>query len=208
MKKLIATAAILLFAICGLQAGNLQAYLSYAVFNTPDDTPYIETYLVVNGKTLNLAVLDDGTFQSVLDIQVIFRKGDSIVNFGKYELSGPIITDTSLMMENLLDVQRYSLPKGEYQLEFSIRDRYDTVAPILSYDQFAVGYEEKSACFSDVEFLLSYSKSDTDDLLVKNGYRLIPYVFNFFPQAVNELSFYSEMYHSNRLVGEDQFLVY
>ncbi|MEJ2595649.1 MAG: GWxTD domain-containing protein [bacterium] len=208
MKNIIATLAVLLLILTGIRAESLQAYLSYAVFNTPDNTPYLETYLVVNGKTLKHGALDDGTFQSVIDIQVIFRMNDSIVNFGKYELSGPIVTDTSNITDNLLDVQRYSLPEGEYQLEFSIHDRFDNQQPIVSYDQFSIGFRKNEAAFSDIEFLQSYREAGSDELLVKNGFRLIPYVFNFYPAAINELTFYAELYRSDEIVGDDQFLVY
>ena len=68
MKKIIATILFVIFAFAGMQAGSLQAYLSYAVFNTPENKPYIETYLVVNGKTLNHGALDNGAFQAVIDI--------------------------------------------------------------------------------------------------------------------------------------------
>lgn len=189
-------------------AGNLLASLSYAVFNTPENEPYIETYLVVQGKTLTHIQLEDGTFQGALDIQILFKKNDSIVNFGKYELLGPALKDTSKITSNLLDVQRYALLKGDYQMEISIYDRYREKDTIVTLADFTVGFENEKMAFSDIEFLHSFKKTDSDGVLVKSGYELLPYVFEFYPEVVPNLSFYAELYNSNKVVGEEPFLLY
>ena len=187
---------------------NIQAYLSYAVFNTPDNKPYIETYLIVNGNTLHYISKGNGDFQGVLDVQLIFKQGDSIVNFGKYELAGPLIQDTSSGFLNILDVQRYSLPPGDYSIEFTINDQNSEQEAILSKDEFSIQFPESEMYFSDIEFLHSYTKSDEEDILIKSGYKLIPYVFNYYPEAVKELVFYTELYDSKKVVDDDQFILY
>lgn len=198
-----------LFLLVGLvQAGDIQAYLSYSIFNTPDNEPYIETYLVVNGKTLKHTELEDGTYQGIIDIQIIFKKNDSIVNFGKYELFGPNIHDTTKASSNLLDVQRYALPQGDYQLEFSLNDRYGVQDTVVLFDSFTVEFDNDDMTFSDIEFLHSFNKTESDGILAKNGFEIVPYVFDYFPEAVDNLSFYAELYNSQSIVGDDQFLLY
>lgn len=208
MKRFLFLGLLLILTSIMAMAEGVQAYLSYSIFNTPDNEPYIETYLVVNGKTLKHVELEDGTYQSVIDIQIIFRKNDSIINFGKYELLGPNVADTTKTSSNLLDVQRYALPQGEYQLEFSLNDRYGVQDTVVSFDSFKVDFSSSGMVFSDIEFLHSYSKSDNDGVLTKSGFELVPYVFNYFPEAVNNLSFYSELYNSESVLNNDQFLLY
>jgi len=130
MKRFLVLGLIVFIACTAIHASNLQAFLSYSIFNTPDNEPYIETYLVVNGKTLTHIQIEDGSYQAVIDIQIMFKRNDSIINFGKYELVGPSVKDTTKISNNLLDVQRYALPEGDYDLEFLVNDRYgeqDTV---------------------------------------------------------------------------------
>ena len=57
--------------------------------------------------------------------------------------------------------------------------------------------------FSDIELLHSYEKSTNENVLVKNGYNLVPYVFNYFSESSYELSFYAELYNSEEIIGDD-----
>jgi len=188
-------------------AGGLKAYLSYAAFNTPDNQPYLETYLTVKGSSVNLIPVDD-KFQGTVEVQIIFRKNDSIVNFAKYELSGPKVNDTLGTIPNFLDVQRYSLDNGKYDIEFKINDKNSDAEALTSFDQYSIEFPENEASFSDIEFLNTYSKSEETDNLSRNGYRLVPYIFNYYPENTNTLSFYSEMYNSEDKVGEAFLLNY
>jgi GWxTD domain-containing protein len=208
MKKIIFTFITFLFTTTFLTAGSLQAYLSYAVFNTPENQPYLETYLVVNANTLKYMPDSSGSYKSVLDIQIVFSIGDSIVNFGKYKLEGPVVKDTSNIKENILDVQRYPLPEGDYSLKFTIKDPNSEQKAVSSTDEFSINFPKNEMYFSDIEFLHSYKKSESENILTKSGYELIPYAFNYFPTEVKELSFYVELYDSEQIVGDNQFLLY
>lgn len=207
MKKLIlAIAVFVLFSITGT-GQNLRAYLSYSTFNTPDNEPYIETYLTVNGKSINYVQLENGSFQGAIDVQLLFKIEDSIVNFAKYDLSSPIVVDTISNNVNMLDVQRYALPIGDYNLEISLKDKNSDQEPIISFAKFSVNFPADSLAFSDIELLSSYTKVDEKSLLEKNGYELTPYIFNYYPQSLNVISFYTELYNSVTVLGEDPFLL-
>ncbi|MBC8319483.1 MAG: GWxTD domain-containing protein [Bacteroidetes bacterium] len=207
MKKI--TLLIIVFVLFSIivNSQNLRAYLSYSVFNTPDNEPYIETYLTVNGKSIIYEQLDDGSYQGTLEVQILFKQGDSIVNYSKYELSGPNIDDTIKNNVNMLDIQRYALPIGEYNIEISLRDKNSDQKEIISYDKFTIDFVEDNMDFSDIELLSSYKKADEINFLEKNGYELTPYIFNYYPQSASELSFYAELYNSKVVLGDDAFLI-
>ncbi len=61
--------------------------------------------------------------------------------------------------------------------------------------------------FSDIELLSSFEKSDEESNFSKNGYILTPYVFNYLPQSVVNISFYTELYNSKEVLGDDAFLL-
>lgn len=207
MKRLALYLTVFVLLSLSIRSQNLQAYLSYSVFNTPDQSSYIETYLTVNGSSINYEKLADGSYQGTIDVQILFKMGDSIVNYAKYDLSGPIISDTLKNKINMLDVQRYALPNGEYNIEISLSDKNSEQKPTISYDTFTIDFLENKMDFSDIELLSSYSKSDKKGILERNGYELIPYVFNYYPQSVNVLSFYAELYNSKKELSEDPFLL-
>ncbi len=207
--KLLLALWVLLFSALNLQAGNLQAYLSYSIFNTPDNQPYVETYLTVKGSSVNHSLQTDGSYQGMIDIQMIFKISgtDSIVNFAKYELLGPTVKDTNDISMNFLDVQRFGLPIGSYDLEFSIKDRNSSKDPFVNMDAFTIDFSEEAVAFSDIEFLTSFEKTEETGVFVKNGYSMFPYVFNYYPQSNSKLNFYAELYNSNKVLGDDDFLL-
>lgn len=186
---------------------DLRAYLSYSTFNTPTNEPYVETYLSVNGSSINYIKLDNGNYQGTIDVQIIFRIGDSIVSYAKYDLSSPIIKDTLNNNVNMLDVQRYALTNGDYNIEISLKDKNSTKKKLTSFDKFVIDFPSDSMAFSGIELLSSYKKTDVPGPLVKNGFELIPNIINYYPQSINVLSFYAELYNSKIVLGNDAFLL-
>lgn len=183
---------------------NLRAYFTYTVFDTPEKSPYIETYLSINGASIDYKKLDDGNFQGIIDVQLIFKKNDSIVNFAKYDLNSPVVSDTSNVNQNMLDVQRYSLPQGSYEVEITLKDKYSDDKALSSVDKFDIYFPNDSLVFSDIELLSSFEKSDDSNVLTKNGYQLTPYVFNYYPVSLNSIAFYSELYNSSSILGNNE----
>ncbi len=208
MKPFIIILFSIFAGIGSLSGKNLEAYLSYAIFNTPDNKPYIETYLVVSGQSAVYALQPDGTFQAQVDVQIIFRENDSIINYDKYELKSPKIKDTTKFINNMLNVERYALPNGNYQIELTINDKNSDEEPLTSTDEFVVDYTKDKISFSDIELVHSYQKSDEGGLLEKNGYEIVPYAISYYPEVAKNLTFYSELYNVDSLVGGNQFLLY
>ena len=191
-----------------LQSKTIRAYLSYSIFNTPDNKPYIETYLTIQSSCIVHALQENGTYQGKLNVQIIFRQNDSIVNFGKYELLSPEIKDTVANSVNFLDVQRYSLPTGVYDLELNLDDPNSEEEPIISNTSFIIDFPVDEFAFSDIEFLSSYEKNEGAGILYKQGYEVIPYGFNFFSEEETELHFYTEVYNSEKSLGEESYIIY
>jgi GWxTD domain-containing protein len=208
MKRLVLLLSIALFAGSTIQAYSLKAHMSYAIFKTPDGVPYVETYLTIKGSSVKCMLQENGMFRGIVDVQIIFRKNDSIVNFDKYELAGLEVKDTILEKKNFLDIQRYALPPGNYELELSLKDRASNANPLISVVAFSIHFPDSEMAFSDIELLQSYEKSTDTSVVSKNGYQLIPYIFNFFPEWVSNLSFYAELYGSNTVQGTDYLLNY
>lgn len=202
--------SILLITVLFVSAGfsqNLRAYLTYSKFNTPENEPYIETYLTINGASIGYKQLEDGNFQGMVEVQLLFKKGDSIINFAKYALNSPIVSDTLNLNQNMLDIQRYGLPNGDYTLDVSLRDVYSESDTMSSTDNFTIDFSADSVEFSDIELLSYYEKSDNGGTQAKNGYLLTPYVFNYYPESMNKISFYSELYNTKHVLGDEAFLL-
>ena len=207
MKKIILSMALMIFLSSNIQSKSIRAYFSYSIFNTPDNKPYIETYMTVQSASIVNLPQENGSYSGELNVQVIFRQNDSIVNFGKYMVNTPEIKDTVSNSVNFIDVQRYSLPIGVYDMELTLDDPNSPEEPIVSTTSFIVEFPLDSLSFSDIEFLSSFKKDQAEDILNKHGYKVVPYVFNYFPEDESSLNFYAEIYHADKSVA-DEYVVY
>jgi len=197
------------FSISGqLFAGGLRAYFSYANFNIPNTKPYIETYLTVDGNSVQYVKSDDGKWYGKLDIQILFSKNDSIVNFNKYQLTSPPLDDTALSPLNFLDVQRYTLSEGTYFMKLTIKDDNSGKEPFVSTSEITIGFRNDSISFSDIELVADYKQTENKSILSKNGYSILPYVFNYYPESVTKLSFYAEVYNPDTLSINTPYVLY
>ncbi len=208
MKKLV---FLLIFTILtfSLQAKTFHAYMSYSVFNTPNGLPYIETYLNIQSSSLNFVKNEKGLFTGNVFVEILFRKvtDSTIVNFNKYVIHLPPKKDTNSFSFNLLDVQRYTLSEGNYYFELKISDKNSNRAPYVNYEKFNIAFPKNIASFSDIELLNSYIPSNDTSLLVKNGYKLIPYIFSYYPKQVKNLSFYTELYRPENTLKDGKYLI-
>lgn len=185
------------------------AYLSHAVFKDPEQGTYLETYLSVIGSSLKSVRNANGKYQSAVEIGIRFIQKEKIKSAKKYVLSSPESADT-LHLANFIDQQRFILPNGSYLMEVSIRDKNSTeLSPFLTNDSIHIHMAADKIAISDIQTLESYTsaKSANPGVLTKSGYDLVPYVSSFYPKNINRLKFYAEVYHTKKILGENQKLL-
>jgi GWxTD domain-containing protein len=192
-----------LFSCFALLGGNVKAYLSYSVFNTPGKGPYVETYLTISGNSVVLKK-EKGKYQGSVMVSMTFKKGAEVVKVKSYNLLGPEIADTSVK-PNFIDQQRFSLPNGTYDYEIVIQDN-NTLdkSKFTSTDVIEVKVENDKVHISDIELLESFTKSAEPNVLTKSGFDLVPYGVNYYPDDMTKLAFYSETYNTEAVMGADK----
>jgi len=196
-------AAFLIFAGIDSRAGNLWAFLTYATFNSPEG-PYIETYLSVAGNSVKFVKNDHGKFQATVNILMTFKQENQIKAFKKYELNSSEIGDTLNTDFHFIDQQRFAIPNGTYDFEIQLADKNKTAAPVPYTQSITIDFPADKPSFSDIELVQSYKKAENPSALTKSGYDLIPYTYTFYPEKESRLSFYSELYNTNKSTGTDQ----
>lgn len=207
MKHITSILFILLFS-ANVFAGNLKAYFTYCTFDSPKDGPYIETYLSVIGGSAIYSKTDHNTFQGKIEVTLVFKQGDEIKSFKKYNLLSPEIKDSLTERVNFMDQQRISLPNGNYEFEVSIKDLNAANPPFVSTQILKIDYPQDNISISDIEFIESIKKSTTTSILTKSGYDIIPYTSDFYSEDFEKIAFYAEIYNSDKLLGENEdFLI-
>jgi len=209
MKKLSLLLICCFFlGLTALQAKNLQANLSYASFLAPEKGPYLETYLTIDGRTVHYQKNTQGLYHSSIEASLVFLQGDSVRFFDKFNLLSPETSDTINNLSNFTDLHRISLPNGSYVMELKIKDNYASgTKPYVVRQNVTVNYYTNVISISDIELLSSFTVSDEQDPLVKNGYKIVPYVDNFYGADNNSLKFYCEYYHTKSVLGDNDFLL-
>jgi GWxTD domain-containing protein len=194
----------LLVSITGLaNEKSLRAYLSYATFYAPDQGPFIETYLAVEGNSVVFAPNAEGLYQAAIEVTMIFRQNEEIIDFTKYELKSPKVDDTTIIDFGFIDQQRFALASGSYQLEIQISDLYNAgVSAFVTYEDFTLDFPDETITISGIQLVERFERTETPTILSKSGYDLIPLVYGFYPESSQTLSFYCELYNTTAVLGD------
>ncbi len=206
MKKFILFFVIIIgiFPMNNIYASKVRAFLSYATFYSPEQGPYIETYLVVMGKSVMFKKNEKNTYQGKLKITMLFKQGDLIKKFKKYELLSPEVSDSTKINVNFIDQQRFSLPNGSYLFEMLISDSNCDTIPFSVSQPLEINYNTDSVFISGIQLIEKYKKTKESNILSKSGYDFIPYVSDYFPENMDTIAFYTEIYNTNKGLGADQ----
>mgnify|MGYP001194553813 CR=1 FL=1 len=206
MKKIIFIAIIAVLSLISIptQARKLQAFMSYATFLSPTDGPYIETYMIVGGNSLKYVKNENNKYQGTIEITLIFRQDTVIKDFKKYNLHSPEVDDTNTINFNFIDQQRFLLPNGTYDVEIIIADKNDKAIPFKGFETIEIAFPSDKVNISGIELIESYKKSDSLNILTKNGFDMLPYIIYYYPEQIGKITFYAEIYNSDKIFGENE----
>ena len=204
MKKIYLLIIILAFCLNFTKNGQsqgLQAQFEYTTFYLPSEGPFIETYLKVYGNSVNFQANENGNLQATIDIKITFKKNGEISAWRKYTLLSPEIADTSSTKPDFLDQQRISIPNGIYNMELIISENTEGSTSDTYNDVVKIEYDDRTTDFSSIQVVEKYQRSVQNSILTKSGFDLIPKVpHTFFPNDVNELYFYTELYNIDKKI--------
>lgn len=202
-KKILFTLLVVVLGAASTFGNDLKAYFTYSTFDSPDKGPYIETYLSVIGNSAVYVPNENGNLQSTIEITMVFKQGDEVKAFKKYNLLSPEHKDSLTFKDNFMDQQRIPLPNGVYTFELGIRDVNAAQEPFSSSQQLTIDFPENELVFSDIELIESLSKTQEKTMISKSGYDIIPYSSDFFPEDFVAIAFYAELYNSEEILGKE-----
>lgn len=185
--------------------GDLSAYLYMAKYKSSTGSPYIEAYLDIVGHTVQFKRNAEGELQSKIQVLYLFKQNGEIKAYEKYILESPTVKDSSSFLPNFTDIQRIPIKNGIYNFELKIQDLYDSTN-IFTYKNIVTIDMDKEYQFSDIELIKSYQHTKEESMLSKNGFDLVPFVSSFYPNNVDTIIFYSELY--SQLEDEDFIFQY
>lgn len=198
MKKIILLLVGCFLSISGLFA--IRASVTYSTFKG-QAANFVEIHLHVVGKSVDFQPIDTLQSQAAVDVTLIFKKGEEIIKFDRFRLNSPL---TQQPMD-FIDLKRYELPNGSYNLEASFEDVNDATNTI-SYDaDFKVYFSPERVQQSDIQLVSSYrnAKPGEKNSFIKSGLYMENAAFNFYGRNAENLTFYNEIYNTEEKLGED-----
>lgn len=196
---------LLLFAVN--LSYSVDVFYKLASFYIPKQGPFVETYMTVSGKSVKYKKVTDG-YQCAVNVSLLILDGKGkIVKGNKYNLNGPVFTDTTAIPA-FIDNQRYSLASGAYTIELTVTDNHSTQAPFKLIQVIKLNYKDFPIQASSIQVLESYKKSTAPSAITKSGLDLIPYTIDYYPESQNKLLFYFESYNTDTVLGYNKPIIY
>lgn len=190
---------IVLFLLASNHAHALRVMFDVRSFLVPGQGPMIEAVTSFDGRTFQLMSADSGYFMSEAELTILVLKGDSIVDFKKSTVSGPLVAQNN--PSDFMSVERFILPNGHYTMEVEVRDLVnDAVARFTQ--ALDVAMPQSGICFSEIQFISAYRKAVEATPFTKFGYDFMPYVSNYFSDSFNSIMLYAETYRTAEVLGD------
>lgn len=207
--------SILIIVSCfQLRAGDVEFYLDLCRFQNVEKQPYIEVYMSIDATSVDFQKIKNKGFQANVNIRVKLKKisdTDTLVTYAdNYNLLSQIIPDTTseYTRQAFVEMKRIQLDGGEgnYLLEVIMKDNVDEEGlGIVNFYAFEIEKPAEGFAFSDLEFVNSIEKVETENVLTKNGYQIVPFGMNATFVDQDHLGFYVELYRTNQLFQDDYY---
>lgn len=186
---------------------KIGASVSYCVFTTPENQNYFETYLTINSNTVLFKKNNNGKKSAAVEITMLLKKDTSIIQFDKYILNSQEMNDTDKIAFNLIDLKRFSVPNGTYNLALELKDVNNIKNSVQAVIPIVIDVLQNEVALSDIQLIESYKKTTEQNIFSKNGYDMIPYTIDFYPTQMSKLAFYTEVYNTPKILVEEDFLI-
>ncbi|GAB4375302.1 MAG: hypothetical protein Kow0075_01550 [Salibacteraceae bacterium] len=196
MQKLFGVALAQLLGLHFSQA--ITVSFDHARFQTPAGETYIENYMLFDGSDIRFVPYEQG-FRATAELTYVFKTDDgTIVDFSKTLVHSPTVDDSS-MVADFIDLQRFNLAPGRYSLTIKLKDVNapdDTITHRLSVTM------PDDMVFSDVFLVERTEPSRQQTRYSRMGLEMYPRVSHFYPPRDSVLTFYAELYHTDKLLGK------
>ena len=144
LKNISFALLLILSSITSLKGQSLDVQFDYCQFTSSDNLCFVETYLSVDGNSTKFKKTENGNLQSKIEVEFIFSDSNNeIKKVDKYNLLSPLVEDTTNIDFIFLDLQRYTLLVGDYNLKIKIKDLNNPSDNFIDHQQSVKIIEQK-----------------------------------------------------------------
>lgn len=189
------------FNLTGQTNHKLTAYLQTKQFSAPGIGNYVEIQIQYVGYTVKYLPVENGLIGE-LAVQLSISQHGSVVQSDAYRLKTPVMVDS--LVDDFYDVKRFALPAGDYQVALTLLDLNSDNAPINTRFNIQIEEYQDVISISDILIAETASKGNENSPFFKSGYEIIPRIATFYPEELNTLPAYFEIYNTDE-IGDSVF---
>ncbi len=201
MKLTLLIALFLSISSATFSQRQLRAYVDNKQFYAPSVGNYVEFNFQFVGYSLQYVGTEDGLIAELL-VETSISNGDSVVATNIYRLMSPLMRDS--LIEDFYEIQRYQLEAGNYLFNIRLTDLNSANDALTASMPIAVKEYGESVSISDIQVAEFASEGDPNSIFFKSGYNIIPRISTFYPEQLNSLPIYMEVYNV-ALLGDTTF---
>mgnify|MGYP001238058536 CR=1 FL=1 len=201
MKKLI---LCILLSASLIQAQNLQSYLSTATFNSQEGS-FLEIYLAIDANTLKLNEVEN-LYRGEIDIEINIEKEETVEYSNHYILKSPAFENKNRNNIFFFDQHRIPLKNGNYKLKITAFDKLHLEYKKEHTKEITIDYSDNIA-LSDIQLVSAFSEDLENNKTSKSGILLTPFVSNYYPDNIDTLLYYFEVYNTDK-TEEKKYLIH
>jgi GWxTD domain-containing protein len=171
------------------------------VFHVPGQGARAEVNLAVLAGTFTIAPNERGFQQGRVEVLTVVEQNGAIVTFAKTQVAGPERTDS--LSTDIVHQETFLLQPGSYDLNIEVRDLQGSDTTVTRHSApLAIGALTGAVEFGDA-LLAERIVPAPDDPNARYGHLVVPLLSDYFPPALNELNFYTEVYGTDKVFGTD-----
>ena len=186
-----------------LSSQDIKSYITNATFNSQEGA-FVELYIAFDANSLSLVPSNNSYFAKI-DVNIEIKNDDIIVYSDHYILNSPLF---DLQIDNdvfFFDQQRVLLNEGKYHISVSVFDIANVEKVNVYSDSISINYTEQLS-ISDIQLISDYKIDTIESQFSKSGMLMTPFVSNYYPQNISDLSFYFEVYNSKNISSNKYIL--
>lgn len=204
MNRFLLLLGALSLVFSGASGRQLQFSVETSRLRVTDAQALVEYYVTVDGRTVHYARTPAGYEARVALTFTVLDSVGGIRFAKKLLLRSPARPDTTGLPLPFRLHERVAVTNGTYTFRW---DGVDNVrgkgAPEIRVEQpVRAGFPARHGVqLADIQLLDAYAKATQPDVFDKGGYALQGRMSDFYPKEVEDLKFYTEIYHAAAQVG-------
>ncbi len=168
-----------------------------------DLTPYIETYIWIDGKTVNYVPFSQDSSKAEIDVLMLGTQGDSVLFYDRFNLVATKAIKDTTNAGDLVYYGKLTARQAKVAFELELKDLNNASNIISTVDTIDLRIPKGKLAFSNIEFIKTPTPTKSPNPFSKYDYDLVP-VLDEFSEKAKRMDFFVEVYNAQEVFGENE----